>query len=352
MKAPKKKILIIGPIPPPFGGVSIHIIRLSNLLKKDFDFDFIDESRIEKKEYTNIRKRSFLIYLMKVKKSDVLYIHSGKNILRVLHIIVGKIFFKKIILTIHSYPKRITNVISCFFSLIFRMANAVVIVNAETKANLMLSKRKYVLKEAFIPPDIESEPDLPDYVSQWILNTKKNHIPIISANASNIISYGNQDLYGLDLCIEVTRRLLANRIPVKFIFVVASTDKNPKQYFKNQSLIKALKLEENFLLINDRLSFVKIIQLSDVVLRPTNTDGDAITIREGLFLNKLVIASDVVKRPENVFLFKNRNIDDLELQLKKVIKLIENKEHYSNENSESINYLRTFYADLIKNAFK
>jgi len=347
----KKQILIIGPIPPPFGGVSIHIKRLSNLLKDDFDFDFIDESREKKKEYPNIRGENFLLYLKKVKDSDLLYIHSGKNILRVLHIIVAKFFLKKVILTIHSYTKKIPRIVSFLISIVFRMANTVIIVNSETKTQLILPERKYILKEAFIPPDIESEPELPKYILQWLLDNKIKGIPIICANASKLETYDNVDLYGLDLCIEVTRRLLTQGIPIKFIFVVASTHKNRHQYLKTQTLIKALDLEDYFLLISERLSFVKVIQLSDIVLRPTNTDGDAITIREGLFLNKLVLASDVVKRPENVFLFRNRNIDDLESQLKNIIQLNCSADYHSVTCTNSTNELRNFYSQLIKNTF-
>jgi hypothetical protein len=47
------------------------------------------------------------------------------------------------------------------------------------------------------------------------------------------------------------------------------------------------------------------------VLRTTNTDGDAISIREALDLNKIVIASDVVKRPQGVKLFKTRDVNSL-----------------------------------------
>jgi len=346
----KKKILIIGPIPPPFGGVSVHILRLSNLLKNDFNFDFIDESRKKKKEYSNIRSKKFLPYLKKIRNADLLYIHSGKNILRIIHLLIGKFFLKKVIITIHSYPAP-PKLIGYIIGFIYRMANAVIIVNSETKTRLLLPESKCILKEAFIPPVFENESELPSYIFDWLSKNKKEDAPIICANASKLITYNNDDLYGLDLCIEVTKRLIEKGIPIKFIFVVASTDKNRKQYLKNQALIKVLRLEGNFLLINERLSFVKVIQLSDIILRPTNTDGDALTIREGLFLKKPVLASDVVKRPMNVFLFKNRNIDDLESQLKNLIQLIRSPHYHAVPWVESHNDLKEFYLQLIKNTF-
>lgn len=348
-----KKILILGPIPPPFGGVSVHILRLSNLLKKDFEFDFIDESRKKKKEYSNIRSKKIFIYLRKIQKADVLYIHSGKNILRIVHLFIGKIFSKKVIITIHSYPPNTPPLISFIVSFIYRMADTVVIVNSEAKIQLSLPSNKVILKEAFIPPDFANEHELPSYIFNWLTRDKKESETIICANASKLSTYKNEDLYGLDLCIEVTRRLLDHNLPIKFIFVVASTHKNPHEYLKNQALIKELQLQDNFLLTTDRLSFVKIIELSDIILRPTNTDGDAITIREGLFLNKAVLASDVVKRPEKVFLFKNRNIDDLEFQLTKIIQLRDKTNYsHSSKSDQTINEIKRFYIKLLKNTFE
>ena len=37
---------MIGPVPPPTGGVSIHIWRLYHLLKADFDIEFVDEFKV------------------------------------------------------------------------------------------------------------------------------------------------------------------------------------------------------------------------------------------------------------------------------------------------------------------
>ena len=51
----KKKILLIGPIAPPIGGVSIHIQRLSILIENEYETDFIDESHVVKSECFNLR---------------------------------------------------------------------------------------------------------------------------------------------------------------------------------------------------------------------------------------------------------------------------------------------------------
>ena len=55
-----------------------------------------------------------------------------------------------------------------------------------------------------------------------------------------------------------------------------------------------------------------------MTLRTTNTDGDAISIRESLYFDKPVLASDIVSRPDGVAVFKTRNINDLVRMIKEI----------------------------------
>jgi hypothetical protein len=71
--------LIAGPILPPAGGISIHIYRLEQLLKDEFDFTFIDESPSFKKNIFNIRSLNFIRYIKLVMASDLFFIHSGNK---------------------------------------------------------------------------------------------------------------------------------------------------------------------------------------------------------------------------------------------------------------------------------
>ncbi len=127
------RILILGPIAPPFGGVSIHISRLINLIKDDVDLDFIDESRIIKPDYFNIRNLKPLQYFKKIKNAHLLFIHSGKKYLRVLHLLNGKIFGKKMILTIHSFTADTPKLICFLNGILYRLADIIVVVSPEIK---------------------------------------------------------------------------------------------------------------------------------------------------------------------------------------------------------------------------
>lgn len=342
-----KRILIIGPIAPPFGGVSIHLQRFVQLLHNQFIFDFIDESRELKKEYFNIRSFNFFIYIKKIKKSDVLYINSGKKILRIFHLLNGRIFGKRIILTIHSFKPGTPKIINLLNGLFYKLANTIIAVSPEIKIRLFLPEKKTIIKDAFIPPNIDEESELPHYIKDLILQNIEHGNKIICANASNLKTFNDQDLYGLDQCIDVAKRLVIKNIPFFLIFVVSSIEKNADYFYKSFNQIKELDLDNHFLLTNEKLSFVKLMQLGDVVLRPTNTDGDSLTVREAIFFNKLVLASDIVERPQGVFLFRTRDVDDFETKL---INLLTQStgNHCKDYISKPILELNNFYSKIIE----
>ena len=343
MENKKLNLLIIGPISPPAGGISIHIERLGHLLKNDFFIDIIDESKEKKKGSFNLRSCNIIEYIKKILKSDVVFIHSGNIILKKSHLIISKLFLKKTILTFHGFSHRrkheISNRIDNYF---YSLSNKLIFVNKDIEIKNKIAKNKYIIQHAFIPPIKDELVKLPSIIDDRIIIAKINNEIIICANASKLIKFNNEDLYGLDMCITVTERLLRKNIKICFVFVVCSLEHGAELFHQYQKLITDLEIDKNFLLINIDLPFYKLIQKSNIVVRPTNTDGDSLTIREALFLNKKVLASDVTNRPDNTILFKNRDTDDFE---EKLITLIENEKNVNQRNYQHKNSTNNIYND-------
>lgn len=344
----KTQILITGPLPPPAGGISIHIHRLSYLLHEDFNFDFIDESSNIKKKYFNIRSLNLIRYFKLIRKSEILFIHSGNRFFKKLHVITGKLFQKKIIMTIHGYGLKRKFPFSKIDSFIYSLPDKIILVNEDIHTRIKLPKEKCVIKHAFLPPIIEEEPVLPEIITERINSSRSKKEVIIAANASRLNTHDNQDLYGLDQCVELSKRLIDKNIKASFIFIVSSIDQGIDRFNAAADFIATHKLENNFLLINANISFVRLIEQCDIVLRSTNTDGDALTIREGLHFEKLVLASDIVERPKGTFLFKTRDIADLENKILDLIKLINQEGNIQSKNkpNKKSNY-HDFYKDII-----
>lgn len=312
----KKKILLIGPYPPPYGGVSMHIKRLRALFSGEFEIDVIDESRERKKGIFNLRSLNIIKYLYKVLKTDIVHIHSGKFLLRMLHFSAASLFLKKKIITIHGYePGRGAN-IRPMDRVILNNCNKVIFVSKELAD--AFNVKHYIINEAFLPPDVTSEAEIPTEVINWIEQRKEQGYKIAVANAWRLDKHEEEDLYGLDLCIMAAKKNKEHGIKAATIFVVSDGSGVIKtEQYKN--IISEFALEDRFLVWEAPLSFIKLIIHTDIVLRPTNTDGDALTVREGLFLGKPVVASDVVIRPEGTKLFKTRDAESLAKAIAEVL---------------------------------
>src|SRR5688572_17582228 len=89
------RLLLIGPVTPPIGGVSIHIERLRCLVATDFQITLLDESRTIKPAVLNIRRMSPVRYLSRIIQSDIVHVHSGPSLLKFIHTLAARLLGKK-----------------------------------------------------------------------------------------------------------------------------------------------------------------------------------------------------------------------------------------------------------------
>ncbi|WP_343486905.1 glycosyltransferase [Allomuricauda sp. d1] len=342
LKSEKPIYLLLGPYTA-IGGVSVHIKRLAEILDEDYLFKFIDESPQKTPGVFHLRSGNILAYLKLLKNAQVVHIHTGIWWLRCIHIAIAFLLKKKILVTIHSlsnlnkrYKISITNVL-------LRLTTITIAVS-ERISDAIKVKKKIVLN-AFIPPIIENETELPDEVVQ-LLHHNANKKTIV-ANAFKLVLYNGEDLYGLDLMIEVAKLAKKHQNDYKIIFVVASKDDENKMLKNYLEAISSYGLQQYITVLNYPISFAWLIKRSDLVVRPTNTDGDALTIREALFLKTPVIASNVVARPEGTFLFQNRDVPSLYSAIENVLN--QDRKTASNQNTqETIATLRRKYISIIE----
>ena len=306
------KIVLIGHFPEPIGGVSIHLSRLSNHLEKKNYIIKIDESSKIKNDIFNIRSLNIFRYISILKNCDICHIQSGLTWIRIVHIFFSKIILKKItIVTVHSFrgKSKFTKFINRFF---LQKVDFRIYVNESIKEDLEVNNFSYKILEAFLPPLLSEEREIPDILKELIQKKKRKGYKIIISNAWKLVMYNNEDLYGLDLLIDVCILMKRRGMRYFFIFNVCTLDSNNRLFENYQKKISENGISEMFYLINiNDLSFVKLMEKTDCVVRATNTDGDSITIRESLYFRVPIIASDCIERPEGTILFKNRDIDDL-----------------------------------------
>jgi len=312
----KERILEIGPYSA-VGGVSVHIKRLAILLSEQFDISFIDESprSRERQSVFNLRSLNVVTYFRLIKRTDIVHIHTGFWWLRCLHVFNSRLCRKKIVVTLHSHVGMRSSLSRIITRHVLDSVSRVIAVNEEIVNRLGL--REVVVAPAFVPPDLATEQELPAEIAS-LLQIVSGYKLIVS-NAFRLKLHDGQDLYGLDLLIEVARKIKAEDKPYRIIFVVASKNEKSNLMAQYTSMVEEEDLGNIISIVNYPVSFVRLVAASNLVVRATNTDGDALTIREALYLNRSVVASDVISRPPGTVLFRNRDAHDLYRKIEEVL---------------------------------
>jgi len=308
------KVLIFGPFEGVLGGVNIHINRLVQLLKNSSEVKLsgINDGRAVSLIYPNFRKLELKKIYKLIIQNDCFHINTSNWLLMIVYIVNGKIFNKKIIVTLHSWGY--SELQKKFLKVFLKRCDKIISVNNSIRDELRIDN-KIVVKHAFLPPTKLDEYPLPDTIISEIRKQKSKGKKIIASNSGQLFIYKSQDLYGLDLCIECARTFKSKKEPYFIIFLVSQSNELSSKYLQT---INNEGLEEYILFYVGIASFPSLIIESDIILRPTNKDGDSITVREGIYYNKLVLASNVTKRPEGVKLFNNRDWKDLYNKIKSI----------------------------------
>lgn len=344
----KRSIIMVGPFPPPIGGVSIHTSRLINKIKEKYIVYKINTSG-------NIIYQGLLLLILLVKSrlsssKYTLHNHMFRLKINCIIILLCKIFGIPYIQTIHSFrfEKKMKSKDIRMIKFIINNSYKTIVVSKEIKKKLEQLDRGFVTKieiiPAFIPYENNESFNESEYLETLQINDfLKSHSILLCANASKITFYKNEDLYGIDLCIELMRKIKQlKNYNIGFIFMLPQV-LNEEYFEKMKSQIKEFGIEDDFIFINKKVELVPLFRYLDIFIRPTNTDGDALSIRESLFSGIPCIASDVVERPLGTITFKNRDIDDLFEKVIAVIGNLEEEKKKIKRLQESHNLIYMYY---------
>lgn len=281
-----KKILIISRIPPPIGGVSIHTFRLAeNLKEKDWSV------LVAEPTFANILKIGFYAVV-----SNVIHIHSLRFFSRTWFIwALFRLFGKNLILSLHSYREK-----SFFDKLALRIPKHIISVNNDIANRL---KEKLGIKSHVISPFL-----LPTKKEQSFFKPLAKHEKeffqtrdVISVNAWKVTWENGKDIYGLDLVIEAFSSVQKGNKKAGLCLCIPQLTIEGGEYLEN--LKSRFKIDNTTVLIIDRgVNFLDVLMLSSVFVRPTRTDGDALSVKEALLAGIPTIATKVVERPTGVIL--------------------------------------------------
>lgn len=278
------RILIIGSKPPPIGGVTIHVNRLLYHLEvHGVSFMYLD-----------LKDVTFGTLIKEIIQHSKIHIHSSNVYVRFLITFLGFILFKKVDFTLHGdlgrYNSKFKNYLDIFA---IYLSSTPILLNSKSFEKAKRYNKNSVISSSFYSPNYEDELLKPQIRSS-ILNHKNKFQFQFCTNAYNLsFDKENQEIYGLFELIELFA------IYTQYSLVIS----DPSGAYLSEIQNRKIELTKNILLISCQHSFYKVIEMSDAMIRNTTTDGDSISVKEGLYLNKLVYCTSVVERPNQVIVY-------------------------------------------------
>lgn len=314
-----KKILLVGGYPPPYGGVSVHIYRLEKLLASE-------GKEVSVFNIGNQKKGDLLFYFKFIKtlllnQFDLIHFHyPSKKIYQLTQFFSPKC---KSMLTIHNSRIEIgsNSFLNKYHNSIFKIIAVAEHVKHKILDQYSTLQDRITVKNAFIVPPIHEKEAISSTYPESLNTFIKKQNTLIMANAWKIVFHQKEDLYGLDMCLQLMHNLYTQNkeIDTGLIFAI-SDDQHEQEYIqKMKEYAKEKGVSERIYFLTGNYQIWPLFERIHIFVRPTNTDGDALSIREALHFGKTVIASDICDRPKGTITFKNRDPQDF---LKKVINSI------------------------------
>ncbi len=314
------RFIILGALPPPRGGVSTHLERLLPYMDEEgLSYVVWDHSTIHKKrDYLICMRREPLKLLRSffTPERKILY-HPLSQVtpFKVLGLLLMRLTGTRLILYLVASPKQTlgkNHLKRISLLALARVSSQVIAANGDFHGVLTqhgIRENKISLIPPFIPlkDAFAKEPPLSSEAEEFC----RVHTPVIMTYANGPDLHDGQDLYGLDLIIELAKKLRERRPDAGFVVVIPEVT-NERHFAEIRSAVQKSGLDFFFhFAVGNNVSFIRFLPYTDVFVRATNTDGDSLALREALYYGVPAVASDISYRPEGTRLFCSRNADDL-----------------------------------------
>jgi glycosyltransferase involved in cell wall biosynthesis len=318
----KLRVIQLGPVPPPEGGVSRNLFAIrERLLSEGSECKVVATTKSEAAaggEGIYFSRTPFeLIRVLRGLDADITHLHLGGEITpRVLSLALAVTVFGrgKKVLTMHSggFPSSQAGRAASpatIASVIFRRFDHVIAVN-EDIADVF---RRYGIEDedlSVIPPFNLSRPPAGLELPAEITDFTDRHSPLL-------VSVGGlEPEYQPILLIESLKKLKADHPDAGLIIVGGGSIRR-----ETAEAVSDAGLDDDVMLAGaaEHDVVLKLIEEADATLRITKFDGDAISVRESLFLGTPVIATSAGIRPAGVHLIDEQTPESVVEAINKVL---------------------------------
>ncbi len=343
-------VLQLGPYPPPEGGINRNILAIrADLAAAGHETSVIATSRstrvAEERGVFHPRSPFALIRLLTSIRRDVTHLHIGGNVnARVLGLAFVSAFFSRgpSVLTLHSggYPQTKEGRSARRRSvrgIIFRMFDRVIVVNEQLR-EVFLNYGVDPARVSVILPYVNELPDPSAEIPEGLLDLVKKSGPFL-------LTVGLlEPEYDLAMQIDVMESVV-NEYPNAGLMIVGSGSLEAEL----RDHIASKPYSGNILLAGDvpHAVTLRLIEMADILLRTTRFDGDAISVREALFLGTAVIATNNGMRPQGVTLIPIGDGRELASAIGSIAKTPRSKRRPEKNDRSNIKAVIDVYRDLI-----
>jgi len=301
------RVLLVGPLPPPSGGISVHVMQTHRrLTAAGADCEVLDPSKTRGKFALVARLARYASHGWEI------HLHTNGHNTKswLMALICGTIARANGVpakLTLHSgmVPQYVAG--SAAGRALARLAcslhQRIICVSPaieEAIASLGVDRQSMEVRPAFTPPDTPAAS-----LDQPLVDWMESHSPLLSTTLFF------RPEYGFPLLVDAIARL--RQIYPSIGCVVMGSCEHGGDALER---VREAAIEDNMLLLGDveHENCLSVMAGCDLFVRPTLHDGDSISVREALALGVPVVASRTGKRPEGVYLFAPGDVEGLVAQ--------------------------------------
>lgn len=344
------RVLLLGPFPPPHGGVQSNLVAIRAFLRKrGVHCAVINITRHRKLDVDSIyypKGAMHLIGLLARLQYDVLHLHIGGMLSKRLLLLALVCTLRpgvKSVMTFHSggfpsMPEGQALGPSSFAGFVLRRFDGLIGVNEEImrffrKIGVRSSRARLISPYAFLGDNLSSE-SLPAPLAAFFAA----HDPVL-------LSVGLlEPEYELQLQIEALPRV-RQKHPNAGLIMIGSGSLEADLHDR----IHASPCAEHLLLPGDvpHSATIQAISRARVMLRTTLYDGDALSVREALQLRTPVIATDNGMRPAGVNLVPKSDLQALLRAIEQQLAQLPPAKSQIASNDTNLLAVFDFYQDLL-----
>lgn len=309
-----RRLAIVGALPPPFGGVSVHIARLRSLLE-DAGIDYVVYEQTgrpfpgDASVSPIVRSPLGFLKFLTTVREPVLHLHfHNRWALGFAMSVLRNRRNTRYILTAHSRDiaaqwYRMGRLERAIAAGNLRNAHHIVCVNRALRDffchEVGLTDDRVSVIPAFLPPSAEEsrEENIPTSLRDFLAR----HRVVVGSHAWFGGFTGGEHVYGLEALAALVREIAVTD-PAIGVYTVISGTYDAKH--REKVLRMQRDVAQTWYINEEPFATPSLFKHTDIFVRPTASDGDSMSVRECLYYGAQVLASDVVPRPQGCALYR------------------------------------------------